>query len=94
LASLRFTDISFDSGDEAFSLTFTSKLGRFYSLLWSPDLLGGLDFIEIDDSVQGTAEGNLITISFPAPRLNDDLGNPTFQKAFFLLREKLRRGFY
>tara|TARA_B110000003_G_scaffold116792_1_gene119350 strand:- start:16134 stop:16634 length:501 start_codon:yes stop_codon:yes gene_type:complete len=94
LAGLRFTDISFDSGDEAVSLTFTSKPGRFYSLPWSPDLLGGPEFIGIDDSVQGAAEGNLITISFPAPRLNDDPGNPTFQKAFFLLRENLRRDFY
>ena len=87
MASLRFTDISFDSGDEAVSLTFTSKPGRFYALLWSPDLLGAPDFIEIDDSVQGAAEGHLTTISFPAPRLNDDRGKPTLQKAFFLLRE-------
>ena len=87
LAGLRVTDISFDSGDETVSLTFTSKPGRFYALLWSPDLLGAPDFIEIDDSVQGAAEGNLTTISFPAPRLNDDPGKPTLQKAFFLLRE-------
>jgi hypothetical protein len=94
LAGLRFTDINFDSGDETVSLTFALKPGRFYSLLWSPDLLGGPEFIEIDDSVQGAAEGNLITISFPAPRLNDDPGKPTLQTAFFLLRENLRGGFY
>ena len=40
-----------------------------------PDLLGAPDFIEIDDSVQEAAEGNLTTMSFPAPGLNYDPGN-------------------
>ena len=40
-----------------------------------PDLLVAQDFIEIDDSVQEAAEGNLTTMSFPAPGLNYDPGN-------------------
>ena len=40
-----------------------------------PDLLVAPDFIEIDDSVQEAAEGNLTTMLFPALGLNYDPGN-------------------
>lgn len=75
-------------------MAFTSKSGRFYGLLWSPDLLGAPDFIEIDDSVQEAAEGNLTTKSFPAPGLNYDPGNSSLAEGVLLVAgELIRRSF-
>jgi hypothetical protein len=69
------------------SLTFNSRPGKTYSLFWTPDLAGGPDYVEIDDSVRADSEQGQTTHRFPIPRAEDDPGGPPAPKAFFVISE-------
>jgi hypothetical protein len=84
---LEITDISVDQNSETVSLTFNSRPGKTYSLFWTPDLAGGPDYVEIDDSVRADSEQGQTTHRFPIPRAEDDPGGPPAPKAFFVISE-------
>lgn len=84
---LEITNISVDQNTETVSLTFNSRPGRTYSLFWTPDLAGGPDYTEVDDSISADAVENQTTYTFPVPRPEDDPGGSPVPKAFFVIRK-------
>lgn len=86
-AGLAITEIDYNSGDDTITIVFNSRAGRTYALLWSPDMQDGPNYSEIDDAIQANPIEEQTTYTFPAPRPDDDPGQPPVTKAFFFLRE-------
>ena len=86
-AGLEVRSIALDGDTNLVTLTFTSRPGRSYSLLWSETMMDGPDFDEIDDGISADPDGNITTYSFPAPRPSGDPGGPPVPKAFFFIKE-------
>lgn len=81
---LEVTDIRVDQDNKTFTLSFNSRPGRTYSLLWSPDMADRLEYDELDDSVQAAEAGNSTTITLPIP---DQVGGEIPSRVFLFLRE-------
>lgn len=82
-AGLEVRSIKYNVENDTVTLTFTSRPGRSYSLLWSADMQDGPDYNEVDDEIDADAVENITTYSFPAP----NPGGPPIPKAFFFLRQ-------
>lgn len=84
---LAITSIDYNRDDDFITLVFNSRPGQSYTLLWTPDMLNGPEFNEINDSIAAHPSEDETTYRFSAPRPNDNPAEPPLPKAFFLLRE-------
>ena len=84
--SLEVRSIDYDSESGNVTLTFTSRPGRSYALLWTADFQNGPDYVEIDDGIDANAVENITSYTFPIPRADDDPGGDLSAKAFFIIK--------
>jgi hypothetical protein len=84
--SLEVRSIDYDSESGNVTLTFTSRPGRSYALLWTADFQNGPDYVEIDDGIDANAVENITSYTFPIPRVDDDPGGDLAAKAFFIIK--------
>ncbi len=81
---LEVTEISIDQVNKMFTLSFNSRPGKTYSLLWSPDMADRPDYDELDDGVEAAESGDSTTITYPIP---GQVGGEIPGRVFLFLRE-------
>ncbi|MFT6864211.1 MAG: hypothetical protein ACJAVK_002775 [Akkermansiaceae bacterium] len=86
---LEVLSIDYDRENENVTLTFTSRPGRSYSLLWTADFQDGPNYLEIDDGINADAVENITSYTFQAPRPDDNPGGEPAAKAFFIIKQNL-----
>jgi len=75
-AGLEIKSIDYDRENGTVTLTFSSRPGRSYALVWTADFQDGPNHLEIDDGINADTVENITSYTFPAPRSGGDPARP------------------